>query len=81
MPLAAAVNADGEFNDPRHPCYQRTHLGLAWGIVQFTQRGGMLGRVLSACHRRNIRNRKTPPGLRSVWLPSYSRRRKWKRLA
>jgi hypothetical protein len=28
------------------------HLGLSWGIVQFTQRGGMLGRVLQGCHRR-----------------------------
>ena len=50
--LYSAINADGEYNDPRHPAYQRMHLGLSWGIVQFTQRGGMLGRVLQACHRR-----------------------------
>ena len=29
------------------------HHGLSWGIVQFTQRGGMLGRVLEAASRRD----------------------------
>jgi hypothetical protein len=49
----AAVNADGEFNDPAHPAYHRTHVGLSWGLVQFTQRSGMLGQVLRACQRRD----------------------------
>src|SRR5205085_12177955 len=49
----AAVNADGEFNDRAHPFYQRRHIGLSWGIVQFTQASGALGRVLAACQRRD----------------------------
>jgi hypothetical protein len=49
----AAVNADGEYNDPSHAFYHRRHVGLSWGIVQFTQLGGALGRVLEACQRRD----------------------------
>jgi hypothetical protein len=49
----SAINADGEYNDQHHPAYQRYHIGLSWGIVQFTQRGGALGRVLQACQRRD----------------------------
>jgi hypothetical protein len=48
-----AINADGEFNDPTHAAYQRKHYGLHWGILQFNQRSGALGRVLVACERRN----------------------------
>jgi hypothetical protein len=48
----SAIDADGEFNDATHSAYQRTHLGLSWGLVQFNQRGGGLGRVLVACERR-----------------------------
>ena len=48
----SALNPDGEFNDPTHPAYQRTHYGLSWGLMQFNQRGGALGRVLIACERR-----------------------------
>jgi hypothetical protein len=48
----AAVNADREFSDPKHPAYQKYHIGLSWGLIQFTQRSGMLGRVLQAAKRR-----------------------------
>jgi hypothetical protein len=48
----AAVNPDGEFNDPSHPAYQNYHVGLSWGLIQFTQRSGALGRVLRAAKRR-----------------------------
>jgi hypothetical protein len=51
--LFSAINPDGEYNDPQHPAYQRYHIGLSWGLVQFTQRGGALGRVLEACRRRD----------------------------
>jgi hypothetical protein len=42
-----AVNADTEYNDPKHSAYRLTHIGLSWGFVMFTQRSGALGRVLS----------------------------------
>jgi Glycosyl hydrolase family 46 len=48
----SAIDADGEFNDATHSAYQRAHVGLSWGLVQFNQRGGGLGRVLVACERR-----------------------------
>jgi hypothetical protein len=49
----AAINADGEYNDSQHPFYQQRHVGLSWGLVQFTQASGALGRVLAACKRRD----------------------------
>lgn len=49
----AAINADTEFNDPQHRAFHRFHIGLSWGLVQFTQRSGALGRVLTACQRRD----------------------------
>lgn len=48
----SASYADGELNDPTHSAYQRIHYGLSWGLMQFNQRGGALGRVLTACERR-----------------------------
>jgi hypothetical protein len=45
----AAVNADGEFRGrfgPDHPAYHHHHIGLSYGIVQFTQESGNLGRLL-----------------------------------
>jgi hypothetical protein len=48
-----AVLGSVEHDDPTHPAYQRLHHGLHWGIVLFTQRGGLLGRVLRACERRD----------------------------
>ncbi|HEU4561501.1 MAG TPA: hypothetical protein VFS20_26845 [Longimicrobium sp.] len=47
-----AINPDNEYNDPGHPAYHRYHIGLSWGFIQFTQRGGALGRVLAAIRRR-----------------------------
>ena len=50
----SAINADTEFNDPSNTThYQKKHVGLSWGLVQFTQRHGALGKVLSACARRD----------------------------
>lgn len=43
------INADGEFDGRfghNHSAYQTYHIGLSYGIVQFTQDGGNLGRVL-----------------------------------
>ena len=48
----AAINPDGEFQTPGLAQYQRTHVGLSWGFVQFTQRYGSLGEVLTICSRR-----------------------------
>src|SRR5690606_35280369 len=48
----SAINADSEYNDPSHPAYRRYHIGLSWGLIQFTQRSGSLGRVLQAIRRR-----------------------------
>ena len=31
----AAVNPDGEFNTPWLAQYQKVHVGLSWGFVQF----------------------------------------------
>ncbi|MCA9700593.1 MAG: hypothetical protein KC431_23910, partial [Myxococcales bacterium] len=43
----AATLADVEFNDPDHPYHHRRHVGLSWGLLAFTQRSGVLGRVLA----------------------------------
>lgn len=48
----SAVNPDNEYNDPNHPAYQAFHIGLSWGFIQFTQRGGALGRVLAKAKQR-----------------------------
>jgi hypothetical protein len=48
----SAINPDNEYNDPKHPAYHKYHIGLSWGLIQFTQRSGALGRVLSAVVRR-----------------------------
>ena len=53
----AAINADTEYNDPRHPAYHKYHIGLSWGFIQFTQRSGELGKVLRA-----IKAREDAPG-------------------
>ena len=49
----AAINADTEFNTPSHSAYQRYHIGLSWGLIQFTQRSGNLGKVLRAMKARS----------------------------
>jgi hypothetical protein len=49
----AAIDADSEFSNPSHPAYMKMHFGLHWGVAQFNQRSGALGRVLIACQRRD----------------------------
>jgi hypothetical protein len=49
-----AVNPDREYEDAELPeFYHRRHVGLSWGFIQFAQRYGSLGQVLSACNRRD----------------------------
>jgi hypothetical protein len=51
-----AINSDGEFKGrfgPGHPAYQRYHIGISYGIVQFTQDSGMLGRLLQLMFERD----------------------------
>lgn len=49
-----AVNPDREYEDPElTEFYHRRHVGLSWGFIQFAQRYGSLGQVLSACNRRD----------------------------
>ncbi len=51
----AAINADGEFEGrfPNHPAKGRYHLGLSYGIVQFTQDSRSLGRLLTMMRDRD----------------------------
>jgi hypothetical protein len=52
----AAINADGEFEGAfghDHPAYHKWHVGLSYGIVQFTQDSGSLGRLLTAMRDRD----------------------------
>jgi hypothetical protein len=51
-----AVNADGEYKGrfgPDHPAYHHHHLGLSFGVVQFTQESGNLGRLLAMMKQRD----------------------------
>ena len=51
-----AINADGEFKGrfgPSHSAYQRYHVGLSYGIIQFTQDSGNLGRLLTMMRERD----------------------------
>jgi hypothetical protein len=51
-----AINADGEFKGrfgPVHPAYHHHHVGLSYGIVQFTQESGNLGRLLQMMRERD----------------------------
>ena len=51
----AAINPDGEFEGrfPNHPATGRYHLGLSYGIVQFTQDSRSLGRLLTMMRNRD----------------------------
>jgi hypothetical protein len=51
----SAINPDREYNTPGHPAYQKYHIGLSWGFIQFTQRSGALGQVLHAARQREER--------------------------
>lgn len=51
-----AVNADGEFAGrfgTNHPAYQRYHVGLSYGLIQFTQDSGKLGELLRVMRDRD----------------------------
>lgn len=54
-----AMNRDGEFrgefNRPgeEHPAFGRYHIGLSYGIIQFTQDSGALGELLEEMRRRD----------------------------
>src|SRR5262245_26245108 len=51
-----AINADGEFEGrfgSNHPAYQRYHVGLSYGLIQFTQDSGMLGQLLGMMRDRD----------------------------
>jgi hypothetical protein len=49
----AGINADTEFSNPRLPQYQRWHVGLSYGFVQFTQDSGGLGQLLQMMRARD----------------------------
>lgn len=55
----SATYEDGEFNDPQHPFHGRIHVGLSWGLLLFTQRGGALGKVLRLAKEREAALRTT----------------------
>jgi hypothetical protein len=49
-----AINADQEFAAwTWHEAYQKYHIGLSYGIVQFTQDGGSLGKLLKMMRGRD----------------------------
>ncbi|MES1245551.1 MAG: hypothetical protein ABUT39_28355 [Acidobacteriota bacterium] len=51
----AAINADGEFEGRfgNHPARQHWHVGLSYGVIQFTQDSGSLGRLLQMMQSRD----------------------------
>ena len=49
----AGINADTEFSNPRLPQYQRWHVGLSYGFIQFTQDSGGLGQLLRMMRERD----------------------------
>jgi hypothetical protein len=51
-----AMNADGEFEGrfgSTHPAYQRYHVGLSYGLIQFTQDSGGLGQLVGMMRDRD----------------------------
>ena len=51
-----ALNADGEYKGrfgPNDPAYHHHHIGLSFGVVQFTQESGDLGRLLVLMKQRD----------------------------
>lgn len=50
-----AINADQEFANAnwKHEAYGKWHVGLSYGIVQFTQDGGALGKLLILMRERD----------------------------
>jgi len=52
----SAMNRDGEFRGrfgQNHPAYNRYHIGLSYGVIQFTQDSGNLGRLLTMMRDRD----------------------------
>lgn len=47
------INADTEFSNPRLSQYQRWHVGLSFGLIQFTQDSGGLGQLLRMMRERD----------------------------
>lgn len=64
----SAVNPDTEFNEPGHPAYQSYHIGLSWGFLLFTTRGGALGQILKKAKMREVAVR--PPNESEGQLPA-----------
>lgn len=49
----SSINADTEFHGAGDTSYAHVvHVGLSWGLIQFTQDGGSLGRVLKRMHEK-----------------------------
>lgn len=51
-----AINADGEFKGTfgtTHPAHQQYHVGLTYGLIQFTQDSGKLGELLRMMRERD----------------------------
>jgi hypothetical protein len=52
----SAINPDGEYEGrfgTGHPAYHRYHVGLSYGLIQFTQDSGLLGRLLVMMRQRD----------------------------
>ena len=65
----SAMNLDGEFRGrfgTENPYYQTAHVGLSYGIIQFTQDSGNLGRLLTAMHARD------PERFQEVFGPQWN---------
>lgn len=77
----SAVNPDTEYADPNHSAYNRYHIGLSWGFIQFTQRSGALGSVLERAKARDAALRPSvaasshdadqPPSFEALFGPDW----------
>lgn len=72
----AAMNLDGEFkgkfdrvwlerHGKKHPASGKCHIGLSFGIIQFTQDGGSLGKLLQRAAKKN------PDRFKQVFGPTW----------
>lgn len=63
----SSINADTEFHGAGDTSYAHVvHVGLSWGLIQFTQDGGSLGRVLKRMHE------KAPAKFREIFGPNWN---------
>lgn len=62
-----AMNRDGEFRGlfKNHRAEGKIHIGLSFGILQFTQDGGSLGKLLQRCAKKN------PDRFKSIFGPTW----------